>query len=390
MYDGPTTSTVVVPELIEGKPVVSVGDAFKYSEIRGLLFPSSLKSISAASFYQCSFLANLVIPAGVRSIEGSAFAGCSSLQGIQFLSEALESLGGAAFSDCVQLRSVRIPTNVASLNGSLFSGCSSLTNVTIKGNLTNPVSVGPYVFQNCSALKNLVFQGEVKSLDTYILNVGYVGAFAGSGLTNVIFKKSVSSIEEQTFLNSKQLQTIIFEGDVVSVGSRAFLGCDELTDVYFLGQLTRLRSNAFYAAKKMRTLVLPNGLVEIEERAFENCTNLKEVIFLGNVPPQNGPAIFRGCPPDLKVKFPSGAAGWANFPNYGNRSTEPAVTVSTISSFPQASPIQLGQTLASSRLTNGTANVSGVFQFENTNTVPPGEFPTSQSFSVRVFGTWMS
>jgi hypothetical protein len=46
--------------------------------------------------------------------------------------------------------------------------------------------------------------------------------------------------------------------------------------------------------------------------------------------------------------------------------------VSTISGFPQASPIRLGQTLASSRLTNGTANVSGVFQFENTNTVPPG------------------
>jgi len=46
--------------------------------------------------------------------------------------------------------------------------------------------------------------------------------------------------------------------------------------------------------------------------------------------------------------------------------------VAVISNFPSASPIRLGQSLANSRLTGGTANVAGKFEFENTNNVPPG------------------
>lgn len=84
----------------------------------------------------------------------------------------------------------------------------------------------------------------------------------------------------------------------------------------------------------------------------------------------------------MKVKYPQGAAGWANFPNYGNRSTASTPTVAVISNFPSASPIRLGQSLANSRLTGGTANVGGTFDFENTNTVPPGGL-SSQSVLFR-------
>lgn len=371
MYDGPTSTNVSVPASIEGKPVVSVGDAFKYSEILGVSLPNGLTQITGSSFYQASFLTNLVIPAGVTSIGSSAFEQCSSLQAVNFLSDQLKQLGSYAFSGCSQLRSIQVPTNVPSLDSGLFSGCSSLTNVTIKGKLTNSISVGPNVFQNCTSLKNLVFEGEVEALDTWN-GLNYVGAFAGSGLTNLIFKKNVSKIYAQSFLNARQLQTLVFEGDVKTLGTLAFQGCDELSQIYFLGNLGSVSFNGFAGLRKMQSLVLPQGLTNVSELAFENCANLKEVIFLSEVPPKNGPAIFRGCPSTLKVKYPQGAAGWANFPNYGNRSTEATPTVAVISNFPSASPIRLGQPLANSRLTGGTANVSGSFAFENTNTVPPG------------------
>jgi hypothetical protein len=379
MYDGPTSNRVTVPEFIEGKPVVRVGDAFKYSEVLEVVFPSNLNAISFQSFLQCSFLTNLVIPTKVRTIEGSAFAECSSLQNIQFLSEAPESLGSSAFAGCVQLRSIRVPTNVTALNARLFSGCTSLTNVSIRapltglvvGRLTNRVGIAWSAFENCTALKNLVFEGEVSEIDTWD-SLRYQGCFASSGLTNLVFKKNVGTIRQQSFLNTRQLRTLFFEGDVGSVGRETFSGCDELKDVYFLGQLERLEDRAFSGLKQMRTLVLPKELAYIGDLAFENCVILTEVIFLGDTPPERGGAIFRGCPTTLKVKYPQGAVGWASFPNYGNRPTESTPTVAAISNFPSASPIRLGQPLANSRLTGGTANVAGKFEFENTNTVPPG------------------
>jgi hypothetical protein len=369
MYDGPTSTNVSVPTSIEGKPVVSVGDTFKYSEIYGVSLPSGLTQITESSFCQASFLTNLVIPAGVSSIGSGAFQDCSSLQTLEFQSDQLLSLESEAFSGCSQLRSIRIPTNLPSLSPSLFSGCASLTNVTIQGKLEN---IYPRAFENCSLLKQLVFEEKVTTIKDTWISGSYRGAFPGSGLTNLVFKKEVTSIEPGGFVNTRQLQTLVFEGDVRTLGSLAFQGCDELSQIYFLGRLGNVSFKGFAGLRKMQSLVLPQGLTNVSELAFENCANLKEVIFLGEVPPQNGPAIFRGCPSTLKVKYPQGAVGWANFPNYGNRPTEPTPTVAAISNFPSASPIRLGQPLANSRLTGGTANVGGTFAFENTNTMPPG------------------
>ena len=395
-YDGPIATNVLIPAILEGKTVVSVENAFKYSDVLEVTLPPGLTKIEGFSFYACGLLTNLVVPPNVTTVGPWAFGRCESLVNVEFSSDLVQEIGDSAFSEARQLRSVRIPTNVTNLEMRLFSNCAGLTNVTIRGNLKK---VGPSVFENCSSLKNLVFEGKVDDLNTGIRDRNgitiYYGAFGGSGLTNITFKKDLGSIRPQSFLNTRELRELIFEGkigevgylafqecsqlakvtfqgDVEVLGDSAFQGCSELADVYFVGRLGSVGANAFSRLPKLRTLVLPRGLTRIGELAFDNCSNLQEVIFLGEVPPQNGPAIFRGCPSTLKVKYPQGAAGWASFPNYGNRSTEATPTVAVISNFPSASPIRLGQPLANSRLTGGTANVSGTFAFENTNTVPPG------------------
>ena len=369
-YNGPNATNVLVPDFIEGKPVVSVGYAFKYKPILGVKLPSSLKKINELSFYQAKFLTNLVIPAGVTNIGSSAFAECSKLRSIEFASDQLSDLGQAAFYNCSELSAIRIPTNVPSLNSFLFSGCRSLTNVTIRGNLDR---ISDRVFGNCTSLKQLVFEGRVAKINSTYIGGEYWGVFPGSGLTNIIFKKKVGEIDEGAFYNSKQLQTLIFEDDVGTVGSDLFLGCDQLANIYFQGQLTLVRSNAFAELKQLQTMVLPRGLADINELAFLNCSNLKEVIFLGDTPPRKPTTIFLGCPDDLIVKIPQVAPAWDSFRGglYDGRALGATVTMATISNFPVAYPIRQGQSLADSRLTGGTANVSGKFEFENTNTIPP-------------------
>ena len=395
-YDGPIATNVLVPVILEGKTVVGVENAFKYSDVLEVTLPSGLTTIEGFAFYACGLLTNLVVPPNVTTIGSFAFSRSESLVNVEFSSDLVNELGDYAFSEARQLRSLRIPTNVPVLGLKLFSNCTGLTNVTIRGNLTK---VGPWVFENCSALRNLVFEGKVEELNTGLPDINritnYYGAFSGSGLTNIVFKKDVGLIRQQSFLNTGELRELIFEGkigevgylafqgcsqlakvtfqdDVEALGGSAFEGCSELADVYFVGRLGSVGANAFARLPKLRTLVLPRGLTWIGELAFDNCSNLQEVIFLGEIPPQNGPAIFRGCPSTLKVKYPQGAVGWASFPNYGNRPTQSTPTVAVISSFPSASPIRLGQSLANSRLTGGTANVAGKFEFENTNNVPPG------------------
>ena len=369
-YNGTNATNVLVPDFIEGKPVVSVGYAFKYKPILGVKLPSSLKKINELAFYQAKFMTNLVIPAGVTNIGYTAFAECSKLRSIEFASDQLSDLGQAAFYNCSELSAIRIPTNVPSLNSFLFSGCRSLTNVTIKGNLSY---VSNRVFESCTSLKQLVFEGAVTNIYSTYISGEYRGVFPGSGLTNIIFKKKVRLIDDGAFYNSKQLQTLILEDDVGTVGSNVFLGCDQLANIYFQGQLTSVSSRAFAELKQLQTMVLPRGLEKIEELAFQNCSNLKEVIFLGDTPPIKPTTIFLDCPDDLIVKIPQVAPAWDSFRGglYDGRALGTTVTLATLSNYPVAYPIRQGKSLGDSRLTGGKANVSGKFEFENTNTIPP-------------------
>ena len=93
--------------------------------------PSTVTSIGAFTFYQCSCLKSLSIPSSVTSIGSSAFEDCDYLASVT-LSEGLQSIGGSAFEGCKRLTNITIPSTVNKILVNAFKNCVGFTNVYCK------------------------------------------------------------------------------------------------------------------------------------------------------------------------------------------------------------------------------------------------------------------
>ncbi len=131
------TGTVVVPAMIAGKKVTSIGDgAFSgCSGITLLTLPDSVIRIGVGAFMNCTGLALLNISASssLKIIENSAFYGCSSLAFIN-IACALETIGNAAFRNCTSLSAVILPASFKELGKDAFLGDDALSIFAVKNN----------------------------------------------------------------------------------------------------------------------------------------------------------------------------------------------------------------------------------------------------------------
>lgn len=126
--------SVVIPDLINGFPVTSIGDD---------------------AFYLCTDLTSVTIPDSVTSIGRYAFFTATSLNNVTFGTN-VTSIGVDAFAFCTSLSSVTIPNSVRNIDGAAFNDCYSLTTITIPSNVTN---LGIFAFAYCSGLATVFFQG---------------------------------------------------------------------------------------------------------------------------------------------------------------------------------------------------------------------------------------
>lgn len=123
---------VVIPAVIEGKEVKSVGYcAFYPSEnITEVVIPDSVTEIGDCAFYGCRNLTEVEFPDGLETIGGGAFAG-TSLSSIN-LPDGLTTIGWEAFTSCANLTKVTIPDSVTSIGEGTFDYCRNIV-VTYKG-----------------------------------------------------------------------------------------------------------------------------------------------------------------------------------------------------------------------------------------------------------------
>jgi hypothetical protein len=117
-------------------------------EIKDLVIPNSVTSISNYAFYGCSGLTSATIPNSVTSIGDWAFYDCTDLTSIT-IPNSVTSIGIYAFSGCYGLTSITIPNSVTSIGSGAFSGCSDLTSITVL--IKEPLSIDDNTFDGSSA-----------------------------------------------------------------------------------------------------------------------------------------------------------------------------------------------------------------------------------------------
>ena len=151
---------------------------------------------------------DLVIPEGVTSISYYAFLNCSGLTSVT-IPESVTSIGNEAFSSCSGLTSITIPSSVKNISEFAFESCSGLTSITIPNSVT---CIGSYAFKGCTGLTTLYLDCET------------IGNW---------------------FANNTKLQTLMLGVHVKNIGAQAFYGCTGLTSVTIPANLISIDKTAF-------------------------------------------------------------------------------------------------------------------------------------------------
>jgi hypothetical protein len=139
----------------------------------------------------------------------------------------------------------------------------------------------------------------------------YHGAFLDSeNIEEIIFPGSLTEIKNYVFVNCTSLKTVSIPDSVKDLGTWAFEYCTSLESIKLPAYLKRIHSSIFNGCSSLASIQLPRGIEAIEFRAFKNCTALKSIVIPRNVKSIDSEA-FLGCS-ELTVYCES-----ADIPGYG-------------------------------------------------------------------------
>lgn len=158
-YSGTGKTDIIIPEIIDGLPVTSIGDycfennteiekvtfadtvdyvgqnAFSgCSNLREIVFSDNMSEIRAAAFFE-SGLEQVILPPSIEVIDEDLFYGCPQLTSV-FLPEKVTLIPFGAFQNTPKLESVTITAKKSFIDIDAFDSESGVTIIGIPGSYT--------------------------------------------------------------------------------------------------------------------------------------------------------------------------------------------------------------------------------------------------------------
>lgn len=229
-YLGFETEEMTVPNEINGKKVVEIGEAaYKACQgIKRLAIASGIKTIGEDAFSGCKNLQEVTIGEGTERIADGAFSGCSNLS-VVCLPSSLTILGGervktyqssvGVFSNTA-IKEINMPNGVKKIGEHSFERCTQLTKVYLPDNLE---VIADCAFRKCISLRELNLPSKVKylkdeafygceNLEVVNLNEGLISigekCFSWCLFTKVLIPASVTTIGKLAFVRSSGKGTV--------------------------------------------------------------------------------------------------------------------------------------------------------------------------------------
>ncbi len=342
-------TVVVIPETIEGMPVVAIGSEFfpegaTVSELFipdtvsaieanalghcqdlttlctpmaaasgktffGSLFgsetyetnaaavPSSLATliltdgdtIAPYAFYDCDFEA-VFLPETITEIGEFAFYGNEKLVYIPLADTALTSVGDRAFANCYELLSLEIPTTVEHMGYAMLEGCAKLETLTIPftGASREPLPVESETDEGVSPTTDHF--AYIFGARAYVHSKGYLPL----SIFRVTLQLGCGDIPANAFFECDSIREVIIPSGVTAVGHRAFYGCEKLYAVTLPDSVTALGDDAFHGCIRLVDVDLGEGLNTLGVQTFMNCYSLSSVTLPVGVT-YLPDATFSGC-----------------------------------------------------------------------------------------------
>lgn len=295
-----TDEASTITSIIIKNGVTGIGD-FAFiclQNLEEITIPDSVNHIGVNSLARCEKLTKIHLPSGLTTISDYAFAGCMALEEIDIPS-SVKSIGKYAFGSCESIKEITIPDGITSINEGLFYGCVSLAAVTIPASIT---TIGAGAFVDCSALTDIYYGGSKEQWkavtvgdnndclsNAHVHYAVYPNGTCGENLTWKLIDDTLtisgtgsmhnySRVFSSPWSNeSGQIQKVVIEEGVSSIGDWAFSYLSNLTDVSISDTVTDIGDNAFCACYALETIDLPDSVENIGADAFSLCNHMTAI-----------------------------------------------------------------------------------------------------------------
>lgn len=165
------------------------------------------------------------------------------------LPDTIKSIGNTTFQNFTALESINLPDSLTEIGNHAFAYCTSLKNISIPGGAINEYSWNAFMY---SGLETVEIRGDAKIIPS--------GIFGGTNIKEFVCPDSVEEIEFQAFSGCANLEKLVLNEGLITVGSHLLSGTN------------------------VKEIVIPSTVEEITESAFENTPDLEKVIFNGDAP----------------------------------------------------------------------------------------------------------
>lgn len=220
------------------------------------------------------------------------------------------------FAGMEKLEKISIPTTVQSIMPDAFADCSNLKNVTLEESADPLYMIGDFGKSGIEVLnlQRQLFEGtiEVGTLGTFTCKPNFSDC---TGLTSIIFGGNVSTLGENMFSGCTALRSVTIPQFISKIGEGAFSGCLNLKSINIEDSDTPILINSktnsdgegsTFAGAPLETLYLGRN-VEFsgtELSPFKNKT-LLTTLTIGNKTTSINNYLFYGCTNIAMLSVPS-------------------------------------------------------------------------------------
>ena len=261
MKAGVSDTSIVIPETIDGMPVVAIGArAFRLTSIVDIRIGGNIRRIEDEAFSHCDKLISVKWNCKCNAIPAYCFYGCTNLKHFDF--SEIKKVERYAFMKS-GLQEVCLPENIEVVEEETFRECSGLRSVA--WNCTCDV-IPALCFYMCPNLTNFDFSS-IKKVGQY--------AFVESGLQEVCLQKNIEILEDGTFSRCNGLRSVTWNCTCDVIPNFCFAVCSNLTNFDFSG----IKKIGKYAFKEsgLQEVWLSESIKNIEEGTFKECSGLRSV-----------------------------------------------------------------------------------------------------------------
>ena len=111
-----------------------------------------------------------------------------------------------------------------------------------------------------------------------------------------------TKIERNAFMRCGVTKVNLPEG-LTTIGSAAFMSCQQMEEVNLPETLTSIGWEAFYNCTSLTEVTIPAAVNDVGSMAFEYCSELQYATFNGDAPESFGYSVFYGCKSGFKIRY---------------------------------------------------------------------------------------